>query len=138
RGRQLPQGVHRGVGLIEQGGGGAVGRLPAQRAQQLACVPAVDARAQRAQRGAQLGGGRHGRQPVPGQAQPFQQERDRAGQGGVGQEQLEQELGLDGGVARPPVGGAALRDQGDRARDPGLGGAGAAMAEGGAQQGQKA
>src|SRR5699024_9123606 len=67
-GGELPQGGHRGVGLLQQCGGGAVGRLPVQRAQQVARIPAVDAGAQRDQRGAQLGGGCHVRQPVQGQA----------------------------------------------------------------------
>src|SRR5699024_645273 len=111
RGGELPQGGHRGVGLLQQCGGGAVGRLPVQRAQQVARIPAVDAGAQRDQRGAQLGGGCHVRQPVQGQAQPLQLERDRARQGGVGQQQLQQQLGLDRGVVGAPVGGAALRDQ---------------------------
>ena len=128
RGGELPQGVHRGVGLLQQRRRRAVGRLAAQRSQQVARLPGSDPGAQRDQRGAQLRGGCDVRQPVQGLAEPVQLEGDRAGQGGVGQQQLQQQLRLDRGVIGASVRGAALGDQGDRPGDPGLRRPGAAMA----------
>src|SRR5699024_1522451 len=104
RGGELAQQGDGGIGLLEQQGGGALALV--QRPQQLPGAPALDPGAHRLQGGAQFRRGGDLGQAIDHRVQAIQLEGDRAGQGGVGQQQVQQELGLERRVIGASVGGS--------------------------------